>query len=392
MSLRFELVATAVVIQGLFLNSEAASESPKNACSFKLIKPEIGHLPSINVDGAKLYFDTGASATIVSSEYPKGTQVSNDDVIVAQTFGAPLKLLRHVGETRFDLCGTLSVSAFTIAADSEASDPFWGSFQTEASALLGRDALTRIRVEIDRRNGDLKVSPVASAPDQKDRARWPYMVSIQAQGQDFACILDTGFSHRASVFVPRFSTLYDHLATADTLKWSSSHSASASQRVIDVFDETATIEGLAGSGMVFSLEQTDSPGETNDLRRFCVVGSDFLEDAELTLSPLQQFAELHGALPRAGYNQWGVGELLYDQENDLFFVGKLNQKFSAYQSGLRDGDQILAVDGKVFGVGSISTLRERAFAPKGVVTQLDIRRSGARMIVRVINSDPVSHN
>ena len=374
--------------------SEAHSQVEHAKCNFQMSVPEIGNLPAITSgkDATTTYIDTGSSVTIVSPAL-----IANSSPIIGtetgRTFNNPIQLSRYAAQSIASFCGEVELQPYTIQGQElDALDPVLGTFSRSKSILLGRDALTKFNVAIDRVSGFVSATPHAENAHTRDRVKWPYMVKIQIGGAEYACLMDTGFSHRASIYVPASSDISEKLLDGASFSWPSSHPASASGRVTDVYIKNAKVDGLDGDGIVFSVEDATFNDSSNDLTKFCVVGNAFIDRGSLTLSPDKQFARFTGSLPKPAYNRWGITGLSYDVESQKFSVQDLLPHFSAHNAGLIKGDIILKFDDELLTLNNASQLRERAFISNDIKTVLSIEREGKILSVDVFNTENLPDN
>lgn len=368
--------------------SEAPKEYDTQSCELPLSYNS--DLPYIEIDNIGFFIDSGASISIASPNLlPRGA--NPQEQFLANTFSSPLSLTTYSDTITIDFCGITDFKATTISRQSKATSSLFKEIEKGRSILVGRDILNANKIVIDNVSKTLTITKVEASKVQRDRSVWPFMIQISVAGKNFTCLLDTGFSHRAAVFVPVRSELHQYLNSNEYIRWEGIHAASTTGSVANVYVPSATILGMRGEGLVFSLEE-GADDRQNDLKQYCVIGNDFLRSSTVGLSPHRQFAFVQGELPRPEYNNWGIRSLEYDQKNEKVSIGSLDKRFDAYSNGLREGDVILRVDNLDIDLTTINVLRERAYATKGAYTNLAILRGEKVIYLTIVNSDPIRNN
>lgn len=366
--------------------SNIACAQSEASCSLEVVGSNDIESPAIasSLSDITVLIDTGSGVTLIPRSMASDPPISSEN---AATFYSPITINRHsIRSMDKELCQKLEISPYTVK-EGQSKHPI--ESVVNDNILLGRDALSQLEFSYDAVNKTVKLTEHTQNQNTRDRRKWPYIVGITIGGSRFGCLLDTGFSQRASVYVPHGSNLHGFVTVSKQKNWNSSHPVSPSGRVIDTYFNNAKIDGLSGSGVVFSIEPPGSRSTKTDLSKLCVVGNGLLKYAKMNLKPDEQFVSLSGTLPDPEYNRWGIGKFTYNKETKEFVVSDLKPDFSAFRSGLRNGDVLRSFNGSMLLLDNVSELRKLAFAPTGTQTLLEVGRLGENLEVNIINREVV---
>ncbi|MEQ8434382.1 MAG: aspartyl protease family protein [Oceanicaulis sp.] len=250
----------------------------------------------------------------------------------------------------------------------------WGG---RYDGLIGADFLAGRAIELDWADGepDLYIGEQVS---NVDRTEWRPHVTLKINGVTVECLVDTARSSSEGPLISIAAPMTDLMIEGEPTVFTTG--ARFSDMLIEEF--LAPVELVNGEARTAIVQvERLQPGSNLDAANFegephCFLGPPFLQSVIARFAPEGPVSLSWRADPVVAYNRSGFGGLVVDPLSRAFRAAVITENGPAAEAGLREGDVIVAIDGRPLEIATIGYFRDAMHGAPGDAIDIRYERDG----------------